>query len=125
MIWAKLKKLRKEKGFSLSQLDENCWIWVWNLSNYENEKIKASDQTLEKILVKGYGFWPRESLGLIGQWRTEELNKNYNLKIAQEAPPFNPGQKISLEEFLKKMEGFSEEEAKILAEKIKSLKSGN
>lgn len=49
MVGAKLRKLRKEKGWTQKQLEERTGIDQKNISSYEAGKLKASGRTLQKF----------------------------------------------------------------------------
>lgn len=93
MVWKYLKQIRKKNKMTLMQLADKVWYWAWNLSNYENDKLKAKDPTLIRILTKWYWMSRFDSKKLIWKWKAREIRDNYRvwLKIEQETDSYNEG----------------------------------
>ncbi len=89
MVYGELKKLRIKHKLTLKALSIKVGYGTGNLSSYENGKIKAKDETFLKILTHGYGMSTKEAKNKIAVWRSKELAEKYNLKISQNAEPYN------------------------------------
>lgn len=108
MIHHQLKKLRQDRGLTLKELSAKVGYGTGNLSSYENGKLKAKDETILRILMRGFGMTKKEAGIKVAQWRKEELEETYHLELAQTTTPYNKGKRVSsktLDDFLKE-EGF-------------------
>ena len=108
MIHHQLKKLRQERGLTLKELSTKVGYGTGNLSSYENGKLKAKDETVLRILMRGFGMTKKQASIKVAQWRKDELEQTYHLELAQVTTPYNKEKKISpktLDDFLKQ-EGF-------------------
>ena len=118
MIHHHLKKLREDNDLTLKELSSRVGYGTGNLSSYENGKLKAKDETLLRILTRGYHFSKKDAEIMIAVWRKEETEALYRLHLAQVSGEYNRNNKRtpkSLEDFLK-AEGFD----KSVIEKIMS-----
>lgn len=110
MIHHHLKKLREDNDLTLKELSSRVGYGTGNLSSYENGKLKAKDETLLRILTRGYNFKKANAEVMIAVWRKEEIEELYNLDLAQVTEGFNKNKKDSpktIRDFLK-AEGFDE-----------------
>lgn len=108
MIHHQLKKMRQERGLTLKELSTKVGYGTGNLSSYENGKLKAKDETLLRILMRGFGMTKKEAAIKVAEWRKEELEQTYHLELAQTTTPYNKAKRAnskSLDDFLKE-EGF-------------------
>ncbi|MBS2035747.1 helix-turn-helix transcriptional regulator [bacterium] len=62
MVGAKLRKLRKEKGWTQKQLEERTGIDQKNISSYEADKLKPSPRTIQKF-AQAFEVEVRELVG--------------------------------------------------------------
>ena len=86
MIANFLKQLRNKKKMTLSDLDKKIKYWIWNISNYENWKIKPENRTILMILTKWYWMNSDSAWDLIHEWRTKELDQ---MIISQKNDSYN------------------------------------
>jgi len=61
MIHQELKNLRKEHGLTLKALSTKVGYGTGNLSSYENGKLKPKDETIIRILTRGFGMTTTEA----------------------------------------------------------------
>lgn len=108
MIHHHLKKLREGNHLTLKELSSRVGYGTGNLSSYENGKLKAKDETLLRILTRGYHFKKKDAEIMIAVWRKEEIEELYRLHLAQVTGKYNQNKRKppkNLEDFLK-AEGF-------------------
>lgn len=108
LIHHHLKQLRENAGMTLKQLSTKVGYGTGNLSSYENGKLNAKDETVIRILTRGFDFSEKEAKVRVAEWRKEELETTYHLELAQPSVEYNHGKKKSsqnLKAFLK-AEGF-------------------
>jgi len=127
MIYTHLKLLRKQNQITLQQLSEKVGYGVGNLSSYENGKLNAKDQTLLRILMKGFDLEKKEAKKIIAEWRQEEFEEKYGskietIKLAQEGTPYNQNTTEQIHALLSK-EGLSNEEIEKVLTEIDFLKN--
>ena len=115
-IYKHLKLLRQKNKKTLQQLSDKIGYGTGNLSSYETGKLQAKDNTLLKILTKGFDMTENKALSLIGKWRQEELEDKYNLSLSQNTTSYN-----YLDNYLKQ-EGLNTEEIKEIKNKINFYK---
>lgn len=93
MAFSELKRLRKDNNLTLKELSSRVGYGTGNLSSYENNKLRARDATLIRILTKGYFMSKKKAKQVIASWRQAELEETYKVKLAQVSPPYNPKEK--------------------------------
>ena len=109
MIHKELKKLREGNNFTLKVLASRVGYGTGNLSSYENGKLKAKDETLLRILMRGYKMNKKEAKERIALWRKKELEETYRLQLAQATEPYNKKKKtFTLDDYLQ-LEGLDDE----------------
>ena len=117
MLHTFLKQLRRDTGLTLQKLSDRVGYGTGNLSSYENGKIKAKDDTLMRILTKGFKLSAKDAKTLIATWRKSEVDENYG--FAQETSSYNKEvNKHDVLSFLKKS-GFTKKELQTIEERLK------
>ncbi len=122
MIHEELKKLRKNRNLTLKVLSSKVGYGTGNLSSYENGKLKAKDETLLRILTRGYDMSSQEAKTRIAKWRSQEFEETYHIPLAQITESYNKGKTSkTLEEYLVS-EGLDKETIAKIKEDIRFYK---
>lgn len=105
---------------TLKQLSEKVGYGTGNLSSYETGKLQAKDNTLRRILMRGFDMSEEEATAIIAKLRKKELEETYkgHLSLAQESEKYNEQiHKKDLVKFLEE-EGYSDEEIEEVLKKL-------
>ncbi len=97
MIHKELKRLRAVHQYTLKELSSKVGYGTGNLSSYENGKLQARDETLMRMLTRGYDMSKEEAKARIAMWRRQELESRYKTALAQAEEKYNEKPMLSLE----------------------------
>ena len=123
MLHQELKILRHKNRLTLKELSSRVGYGTGNLSSYENGRLHAKDATVLRILTRGYRMTRKEAQTTLALWRTEEVEDNYKLQLAQAGSAFNKGRRVrTLEEALI-AEGLNRKEVEKVLKMVETLRA--
>lgn len=89
MVHKELKKLRKQHDLTLKELSSRVGYGTGNLSSYENGRLHAKDETVIRILTRGYTMSREEAKARLAMWRRQEVENKYKASLAEVEERFN------------------------------------